>query len=99
MWSDMDNERGSGSMAKSKVRYGTKIRKRVKAIEVLQRARHECPTCGKKKVRRKSVALWECGGCGAVFAGGAYSPRTSVGETTRRIMEGMRATKTEAVEE
>ncbi len=69
-------------------RYGRTIRKREEKVLVVQRAKHGCPVCGKKNVKRKANALWVCNSCGAKFAGGAYAPETAVGETVRKFLEG-----------
>ncbi len=70
-------------------RYGRTIRKREAAVLAVQRARHVCPACGKKSVKRRSNALWKCKSCSAEFAGGAYSPETAVGQTARKFLEGI----------
>lgn len=64
--------------------YGVKIRKREEAVLRQKRAKHACPKCGKTKVKRKGTALWECGSCGALFAGGAYSPQTDLGKAASK---------------
>jgi large subunit ribosomal protein L37Ae len=69
-------------------RYGAKIRKREEAVLKSVRQKHECPTCGKKKVKRKGFAMWECNSCKAVFAGGAYSPETEAGKNARKQLQG-----------
>ena len=68
-------------------RYGVRTRKQEAAILLSTRAKHECPKCGKKMVKRVSSSLWECRGCGARFAGGAYTPSTEVGQTARKIID------------
>ncbi len=71
-------------------RYGRTIRKKESKVLEVQRAKHGCPTCGKKKVKRISNAIWYCKSCCAKFAGGAYAPETAVGETARKFLEGQR---------
>ena len=71
-------------------RYGVKIRKLANKAKAQQSSLYECPKCGKLKVRRKSFAVWECRSCGAKFAGGAYTPETSVGVTARKVLSGIR---------
>ena len=70
-------------------RYGKKIRERVKKATSEQNARHACPQCGKKSVKRVGFALWKCKSCKTEFAGGAYSPETTVGSTARKIIEAI----------
>ncbi len=60
-------------------RYGSTLRKRVRDILEKRYTPHTCPLCGYKgRVVRISVGLWKCRKCGAVFAGGAYVPRTGL---------------------
>ena len=73
-------------MVKKDVRGGAEMRKRVRKIEKLKSGLHECHTCGKKKVKRISNAVWKCRSCGSIFAGGSYSLRTPTGSAGRRIV-------------
>jgi large subunit ribosomal protein L37Ae len=72
-------------MAMRTPKYGATIRKLVDAAEKSKRTRYECPRCGKKKVARKSNALWKCRSCNAEFAGGAYALKTETGEIMLRL--------------
>jgi large subunit ribosomal protein L37Ae len=65
-------------------RYGTVARKRYATVISGLRAHHECPQCHITAVRRLSVGIWLCGSCGYKFAGGAYAPRTKLGEIAER---------------
>ena len=65
-------------------RYGTVARKRYSTIMTEMKAPHECPQCHITTVKRLSVGIWLCGTCGFKFAGGAYSPRTKLGEVAER---------------
>ncbi len=67
-------------------RYGAKTRKKELDVMRRQRALYECPKCGKKRVKRKGCAKWVCRACGAEFAGGAYSPETTVGSAAKKIL-------------
>lgn len=67
-------------------RYGTLARKRYTEIMRLRKARHECPSCGHKAVRRKSFGIWGCRRCGYTFVGGAYMPTTKAGAVARRAV-------------
>ena len=51
-------------------RYGRKIRARHTAVEKKQRAKQECPQCG-KSATRTAPGIYECDKCGK-FTGGAY---------------------------
>ncbi len=80
-------------------RYGATVRKRyITAIAGLKKA-HECPKCGSASVRRRSVGIWNCGKCGAVFTGGAYVPSTKLGEVARRAAKGLPTEPVAAEEE
>lgn len=77
-----------GPAGRYQSRYGVKARDRIRNIEVKQRAKHVCRKCGHKKVKRISTSIWQCKKCGTKFAGGAYLPRTEVGQDADRILKG-----------
>lgn len=66
------------------VKFGARLRKLADAAINAKNSLYECPKCGKRKVRRRGNARWECKSCSTVFAGGAYSFSTSVGEVASR---------------
>jgi len=66
---------GKGSMVKRfGARYGSRLRKKVQEIEMMQRSYYVCPMCGRRRVRRAASGIWRCLKCGYTFAGGAWSP-------------------------
>ena len=65
-------------------RFGTVARKRYSTLVTELRTRHECPQCHVIAVRRLSVGIWLCRSCGFKFSGGAYAPRTKLGEIAER---------------
>lgn len=65
----------AGTAGRFGARYGVVVRNRVKAIEAHQKARHECPECHHKSVKRVSAGIWQCSHCGNKFAAAAYSPK------------------------
>lgn len=67
-------------------RYGRKIRNKYKKMHEAKSKTHICPKCGKKKLKRISFALWMCKSCGAIIAGGAYTPTTEAGEVAKRLV-------------
>ena len=73
-------------MSKRNVRSGAELRKRADKVDRLRVSSFACPTCGKKKVKRKGNSLWECKSCGGVFAGGTYSLSTPSGEAAARLV-------------
>ena len=75
-----------GPMARFGSRYGYRIKKKAKAIELTQRRKHECPKCGRVSMKRKSNGVWVCTKCGATMAGGAYAPHTGVWKTISSIL-------------
>ena len=88
-----------GSTRGFEARYGATVRKRyITAIAGLKKAQ-ECPKCGSASVRRRSVGVWNCGKCGAVFTGGAYTPSTKLGEVARRAAKGLSTEPAVAEEE
>jgi large subunit ribosomal protein L37Ae len=79
-----------GSAGRFRACYGVLTRKLVRDIERVQRAKHTCPSCGYRKVKRVRSGIWRCRKCGTTFAGGAYSPRTDASmsiEKTLRLQE------------
>lgn len=65
----------AGTSGRFGARYGVVVRNRVKAIEKIQKANHECPQCHHNAVKRVSAGIWECRHCGNKFAAEAYSPK------------------------
>ena len=68
----------SGPAKRYGVRYGRTIRQKVGDIEKSSRAKHKCPYCSKKKVKRIAAGIWECRGCNVKFAGAAYTLKREV---------------------
>ncbi len=79
-----------GSAGRFGPRYGVKIRKTVKRIEEKERAKMVCPRCGARAVKRVGSGIYQCKKCGAIFAGGAYTIVTIVGEEVRKSLEAKR---------
>ncbi len=77
-----------GSAGRFQARYGVKSRTRIRNVELQQHAKHVCPSCGHKKVKRTDTGIWQCRKCGTKFAGGAYIPVTEVGEHVKKILKG-----------
>jgi large subunit ribosomal protein L37Ae len=77
-----------GPAGRFQSRYGVKARTRVRNIELAQKQKHICPSCGHKKVKRISTSIWQCGKCNIKFAGGAYLPRTESGQNVDKILRG-----------
>ena len=69
-----------GITARFGTRYGATLRKRVKAIEDIQKQWHICPQCGTKRVKRISIGIWQCRFCEHKYTGGSYVPQTDSGK-------------------
>ena len=63
-----------GSSGRFGTRYGVVVRNRVRNIDSMRTADHECPRCHHMGVNRVSSGIWQCRTCDAKFAAGAYSP-------------------------
>ena len=77
-----------GPAGRFKARYGVRARTRLRNVEIIQKAKHICPTCGHQKVKRVSTSIWQCRKCGVKFAGGAYFPRTESGQNVEKMLRG-----------
>lgn len=77
-----------GTRLRLGARYGATLRKRLAEVEAGLRTKHECPSCGRRSVKRVSVGVWKCSRCGHTFTGGAYQPVTKLGEVSRRSLRG-----------
>lgn len=78
-----------GSAGRYGARYGGLARKKVAAVEAVQRAAHVCPSCGHEKVKRVSTGIWACRKCQYTFAGGAYVPNTGAGRGATKALRGV----------
>lgn len=79
-------------------RYGTVGRRQYVEIVTGLRSKHECPRCMFRTVKRWSVGVWLCRKCGYKFAGGAYTPRTKLGEIAARATSGLMSPSTLSTE-
>eukprot|EP00993_Chasmostoma_nieuportense_P006479 NODE_7110_length_465_cov_358.026627_g6944_i0.p1 GENE.NODE_7110_length_465_cov_358.026627_g6944_i0~~NODE_7110_length_465_cov_358.026627_g6944_i0.p1 ORF type:complete len:104 (+),score=2.10 NODE_7110_length_465_cov_358.026627_g6944_i0:55-366(+) len=71
-------------------RYGANLRKRVKKILISKTAKHFCHFCGKFRVKRQAVGIWECKHCKRQIAGGAWTLSTSNSTTVRSTIRRLR---------
>ena len=79
-----------GITGKYATRYGQKLRKQVKAIEILQRVKSICPFCGKKSMRREAAGIWKCRGCRRAIAGGAWEFVTTAATTAKTTINRLK---------
>ena len=77
-----------GPAGRFQARYGVRARTRVRNVEILQKAKHICPSCGHQKVKRVSTSIWQCKKCETKFAGGAYLPQTETGQNVKKMFKG-----------
>ncbi|MDD3398050.1 MAG: 50S ribosomal protein L37ae [Candidatus Methanomethylophilaceae archaeon] len=63
-----------GAAGRFGARYGVRVRRRVKDLEVHQKQKHECPVCHHESVKREGSGIWMCRRCDAKFAASAYTP-------------------------
>ena len=91
-----------GITGKYATRYGQKLRKQVKAIEILQRVRSICPFCGKKSIKRQAAGIWKCRGCRRAIAGGAWefvtTAATTAKSTINRLKKNLESRKKPEIE-
>ena len=92
-----------GITGKYATRYGQKLRKQVKAIEILQRVKSICPFCGKKSIRREAAGIWKCRGCRRAIAGGAWefvtTAATTAKTTINRLKKNLESRKEKEIDE
>ncbi len=87
----MENRtRKVGITGKYGTRYGQKLRKQVKAIEILQRTKSICPFCGKKSIKREAAGIWKCRGCRRAIAGGAWEFVTTAATTAKTTINRLK---------
>jgi len=79
-----------GITGKYGTRYGAKLRKQVKAIEILQRTKYVCPFCGKNSVKRFAVGIWRCRACRRNIAGGAWEFSTIAAQTAKTTINRLK---------
>ena len=79
-----------GITGKYGTRYGAKLRKQVKAIEILQRTKYICTFCGKNSIRRTAVGIWRCRACRRNIAGGAWEFATIAAQTARTTINRLK---------
>ncbi|HLE97872.1 MAG TPA: 50S ribosomal protein L37ae [Candidatus Thermoplasmatota archaeon] len=80
--------RKAKSVGRFGARYGVSVRRRIREVEVRQKADHPCPGCGAVRVARSDTGIWECRKCGYRFAGGAYYPETPGFRAAERALSG-----------
>jgi large subunit ribosomal protein L37Ae len=84
-----------GITGKYGTRYGAKLRKQSKAIEILQRTKYVCPFCGKNSIKRQAVGIWRCKACRRCIAGGAWEFATSAALTAKTTINRLKKEVTE----
>ncbi|MGQ9587638.1 MAG: 50S ribosomal protein L37ae [Thermoplasmata archaeon] len=59
-------------------RYGVRIRRRIREIEVQSKGRHVCPKCKAVALLREANGIWACRHCGNRYASSSYMPTPPV---------------------
>ena len=76
-----------GIVARFGARYGRGVKARFLAVELKEKKKHFCLSCGFRKVKRVSTALYKCLKCEKTFAGGAYTLKTQTGEIAEKMVK------------
>ena len=63
-----------GSSGRFGARYGKGVKKRIVAIESIEKKKHACPSCLKPGMKRLASGIWKCKKCGLKVAGKSYEP-------------------------
>ena len=85
-----------GITGKFGTRYGAKLRKQVRGIEILQRAKYTCTFCGKDSVKRQATGIWRCKACRRTVAGGAWELNTATAVTAKTTINRLKKDLLEA---
>ena len=84
-----EERKNLGSTKRFGARYGSTTKQRMWNVEKNYRNKKlSCPYCGKQRVKRASVGIWECQRCNSKFTGRAYQ----LTGTTRAKEEGILTT-------
>jgi len=75
------SRKGLGPAKRFGTRYGSPLKMRLALVEIEQKQKHECPYCGRPKVRRVMAGVWQCQKCQTKFTGRAYTPMSKLAQT------------------
>lgn len=79
-----------GVTGKYGTRYGQKLRKQVRGIEILQRTKSICSFCGKTAIKRVACGIWKCKGCKRVISGGCWDFVTTAATTAKTTINRLK---------
>ena len=79
-----------GITGKYGTRYGSKLRKQVKALEILERSKNICPFCGKTTIKRQAAGIWKCRACRRSIAGGCWEFVTTAATTAKTTINRLK---------
>ena len=68
----------TGSAKRYGTRYGATLKRKVGAIEAVQRSRQKCPYCNKHAARWLAVGIYKCNKCDAKFTNAAYGIKQKI---------------------
>lgn len=66
-------KKGLGPLRRFGPRYGRTVKHKRAKVEIEQKSKHNCPYCGKPKVKRVAYGIWECSKCKNKFTARAYT--------------------------
>ena len=85
---------GLGTAKRFGARYGRTPKHKLAKIEAEYRKKPQlCPYCGKQRVKRLAVGIWECRKCRAKFAGKAYTIKKALVLEEKEGVEGKKEEK------
>lgn len=79
-----------GVTGKFRTRYGAKLRKWVKAIEILRKTKYICTFFGKNSIKRIATGIWRCKACRRSICGGAWEFSTSAAQTAKTTINRLK---------
>ncbi|MEK6823200.1 MAG: hypothetical protein AABY13_05195 [Nanoarchaeota archaeon] len=94
-----DKKKSLGSAKRYGVRYGATLKRKVAAIEEVQRSNQKCPYCNKHAAEWKMVGVYECFKCKAKFTAKAYAIKQKITFAEAPVEDVKVAEEEEFVEE
>ncbi len=89
----------AGTTGRFGPRYGTRTKKIVAVIEAEQKKPQQCQRCERFALKRLAAGIWLCKKCGVKFAGGAYFPRSAIGEEIKTKLSEINITPVQSHDE
>ncbi|XP_028749159.1 60S ribosomal protein L37a-like [Peromyscus leucopus] len=80
----------AGIVGKYGSHYSASLWKMVKKTEISGHTKHTCSFCGKTKMKRCAVGIWNCGSCMKTVVGGAWTSNTTSALTVKSALRRLR---------